>query len=100
MGSYGNGGKLMVNCRHCNKPFEEAKPWQVCCERCQQDWHLHQRKLARQEKLFARLKEQDEARANGGRLDRGTPEQRQAASEVLAQIVEGRRSARRIWRRM
>jgi len=90
----------MVNCRHCNKPFEEAKPWQVCCERCQQDWHLHQRKLARQEKLFARLKEQDEARANGGRLDRGTPEQRQAASEVLAQIVEGRRSARRIWRRM
>jgi hypothetical protein len=84
----------MIACRWCSKPFEEVKPWQVyCCERCQQDWHLHQRKLARQEKLFAKLVKQEEFRkANGvwptrDQLEDRTPEQRQQAKEVLSRIV-------------
>ncbi len=70
----------MPTCKRCNRPFLEAKPWQeFCCQRCQQDWHLHQRKLARQEKLFDKLVRRDHGE--------GTPEQRQKAREVVAGIV-------------
>jgi hypothetical protein len=66
----------METCKQCNRPFVQVKPWQeFCCTRHQQDWHLHQRKLERREKL-----------ANGH--DRGTPEQRKEASEVLARIIQ------------
>ena len=87
----------MATCRHCEKAFPEVKPWQVfCCERCQQDWHLHQRKIARQERLFDRLKEREEG--NGHALP--VEEQRQKASEVLARIIaqadNGRKFVRRI----
>ena len=86
----------MPICKHCNKPFRETKPWQVyCCERCQQDWHLHQRKLARQETLFAKLKDR-EAGMNG----HGTPEQRQEAREALAKIVEKYEVVPRLVRRI
>ena len=85
----------MLNCKWCDESFLPVKDWQVyCCERCQQDWHLHQRKLARQEKLFAKLRRRDEALAklNNGELaqlvqdSRGTEEMRQRAREVLAKI--------------
>jgi hypothetical protein len=70
----------MDTCKHCNQPFLQAKPWQqFCCQRCQQDWHLHQRKLARQEKLFDKLARRDHGD--------GTPEERQKAREVVAGIV-------------
>jgi hypothetical protein len=70
-----------MDCKHCNRPFVENKPWQeFCCQRCQQDWHLHQRKLARQEKLFDKLARRDHG-------DRGTAEQRQKGTDVLACIV-------------
>ena len=76
----------MQECRHCGKPFIEVKAWQVyCCERCQQDWHLHQRKLARQERLLAQLKEQEEAGFNG--YHRATPEQKEEAKQALAKII-------------
>jgi len=81
-------------CQWCNKPFVEVKPWQeFCCQRHQQDWHLHQRKLAKQERLFDRIKEQ-ERRMNG----HATPEERQRASEVLAQIV-GKQTEKKMVRR-
>src|SRR5215831_16844624 len=85
----------MLNCKWCDESFLPVKDWQVyCCERCQQDWHLHQRKSARQEKLFAKLRRRDEALAklNNGELvqlvldSRGTAEMRQRAKEVLAKI--------------
>jgi hypothetical protein len=70
----------MPTCKYCNKLFLETKPWQeFCCTRHQQDWHLHQRKLARQEKLFDKLARRDHGE--------GTPEQRQKAREVVARIV-------------
>jgi hypothetical protein len=99
----------MLNCKWCEKPFIEVKPWQeFCTSRCCQDWHLHQRKLARQEKLFDKLRRRDEALAQlgNGQLaqlvedSRGTEEQRRQASEVLRGIVEERRSERRIRRRI
>ena len=75
----------MASCRHCDKSFQEVKSWQVfCCERCQQDWHLHQRKLARQDRLCARLKEREEGNGHALRIE----EQRQKANEVLAQIIQ------------
>lgn len=86
---------MMPNCKWCNQPFIEVKVWQVFCSgRCCQDWHLHQRKLAREEKLFARLRKRDEvlARLNNGELaqlvadSRGTPEQRKQVSETLARL--------------
>jgi hypothetical protein len=74
----------MVTCRWCDQPFQEAKPWQeFCCQRHQQDWHLHQRKLARVEEAEDRRAE----RMNG----QGTPEQRQKASEVFARFGGGQR---------
>ena len=79
----------MPICKHCNKPFVETKPWQeFCCQRHQQDWHLHQRKLARQEKLFDKLKDRD------GMTGHGTLEQRKEASEGLAKIMERYRNKR------
>lgn len=87
----------MPTCKYCNKLFVETKPWQeFCCTRHQQDWHLHQRKLARQEKLFDKLARRD----HGVQEDQGTPEQRKEASEVLTRIVEERRSERRMIRRI
>jgi hypothetical protein len=57
----GNG---MPRCKWCSDPFLPVKDWQLfCSDRCCQDWHLHQRKLVRQEKLFAKLRSQDEALA-------------------------------------
>ena len=85
----------MANCKWCEQPFLPVKDWQVfCCERHCQDWHLHQRKLARQEKLFAKLRKRDEALAklSKGELSRlvedsrGTPEQRRQAGETLARL--------------
>jgi hypothetical protein len=85
----------MPTCKHCNRPFLQAKPWQeFCCTRHQQDWHLHQRKLARQEKLFDRLARRD----HGAQEDHGTPEQRKEASEALTRIVKERQG--RIVRRI
>jgi hypothetical protein len=85
----------MPTCKHCNRPFLQAKPWQEFChQRCQQDWHLHQRKLARQEKLFDKLARRD----HGAQEDQGTSEQRKEASEVLARIVKERQG--RIVRRI
>jgi len=41
-------------CKYCNELFDEIKPWQVfCCQRCQQDWHLQQRKLRNREQRAA-----------------------------------------------
>ena len=81
----------MATCRHCDKSFQEVKSWQVfCCERCQQDWHLHQRKLARQDRLFARLKEREEGNGDAS----VTEEQRQKASEMLARIIQRSRPRR------
>jgi hypothetical protein len=80
----------MAICKHCNKPFLEVKPWQeFCCQRHQQDWHLHQRKLARQEKLFDRIIERE-----NGMNGHGTPEERKEAKETLDQIVEKYRDDR------
>ena len=57
---------------------------------------MHQRKIARQERLFDRLKEREES--NGHALP--VEEQRQKASEVLARIIaqadNGRKFVRRI----
>ena len=82
----------MVTCRWCNQSFVQNKPWQeFCCTRHQQDWHLHQKKLVRdEEKLFAeqgRVEEAEERRANG----HGIAEQRKKASEVLARFGGGQR---------
>ena len=88
-------GSGMPKCKWCDDVFLPVKDWQLfCCDRCCQNWHLHQRKLARQEKLFAKLRSQDEAlaRLNNGELaqliqdSRGTEEQRQRVKEVLAKI--------------
>jgi hypothetical protein len=85
----------MQKCKWCGEPFLPVKDWQeFCCGRHCQDWHLHQRKLARQEKLFDKLRKRDEAlaRLNNGELaqliqdSRGTEEQRQRVKEVLAKI--------------
>src|SRR6516225_9233661 len=90
----------MLNCKWCDQPFLPVKDWQVyCSERCQQDWPLHQRRLARQEKLFAKLRRRDEAVAklNNGQLaqlvqdSRGTAEEREKAKEVLAQLIRRNR---------
>src|SRR5262245_58157515 len=99
-----SGDTRMATCKHCNQPFLEVKSWQeFCCQRHQQDWHLHQRKLARQEQLFDRIierengmndyvvwkpkrgenKEAVEARQKARR------EERRKASEALAQIIGG-----------
>jgi hypothetical protein len=94
----------MAICKQCNKPFLEVKDWQeFCCQRHQQDWHLHQRKLARQEKLFDRIKEREngmngyvvwkpkrkEKKEAVEARQEARGEQRQKASEVLAQIIDG-----------
>jgi hypothetical protein len=78
----------MDTCKHCNQPFLQAKPWQqFCCQRCQQDWHLHQRKLARQEKLLDKLASRDHGlMANGN--GHGTPEQRQKAREEARMVID------------
>jgi hypothetical protein len=82
----------MANCKWCEQPFLPVKDWQVfCCERYCQDWHLHQRKLVRQEKLFDKLRKRDEvlARLNKEELaqlvenSKGTAEQRRQAGETL-----------------
>lgn|SRR5262245_57420740 len=99
----------MLNCKWCDQLFLPVKGWQLfCSSRCCQDWHLHQRKLARQEKLFAQLRRREEALAkiSNGQLahlvedSRGTAEQREKAKEVLARIVEEARSERRMIRRL
>ena len=86
-------------CRHCNEPFIETVPHKLYCSiRCQQDWHLHQRKLARQQKLFAKLKRQDEAIASGAPLveeQYGTPEQREKAREILDKAMASLEYAKR-----
>ena len=86
-------------CRHCNEPFIETVPHKLYCSiRCQQDWHLRQRKLARQEKLFAKLKKQDEALAGGAPLveeQYGTPEQREKAREILDKAMASLEYAKR-----
>jgi hypothetical protein len=88
----GNG---MPKCKWCGEPFLPVKDWQLfCCARHCQDWHLHQRKLAWEERLFDKLRKRDEAlaRLNNGELaqlvldSRGTEEMRQRAREVLAKI--------------
>jgi hypothetical protein len=85
----------MAICKHCNQSFQEVKPWQeFCCQRHQQDWHLHQRKLARQERLFDKLIERE-----NGMNGHGTPEEREKASEVLARII-GQQTERKMVRRI
>jgi hypothetical protein len=85
----------MAICKYCNQSFLEVKPWQeFCCQRHQQDWHLHQRKLARQERLFDKLIERE-----NGMNGHGTPEERKEASEVLARIV-GQQTERKMVRRI
>jgi|GraSoiStandDraft_17_1057272.scaffolds.fasta_scaffold836759_2 hypothetical protein len=94
----------MPICKQCNRSFVETKPWQeFCCQRHQQDWHLHQRKLARQERLFDRIKEREngmngyvvwkpkrkEKKEEVEARQKARGEQRQKASEVLAQIIGG-----------
>jgi hypothetical protein len=89
----------MERCKWCGMPFLAVKVWQLfCSHRCQQDWHLDQRKLARQEELYDKLRRRDEAlaRLSKGQLaqlvqdSRGTPEQRRQASKVLAELDEHR----------
>src|SRR5262249_46959724 len=88
-------GEVVMKCKWCGDPFLPVKDWQLfCSDRCCQNWHLHQRKLARQERLFVKLRSHDEALAklNNGELaqlvqdSRGTEEQRQKVKEVLAKI--------------
>jgi len=46
--------EAMMICKYCNELFDEIKPWQVfCCQRCQQDWHLQQRKVRNREQRAA-----------------------------------------------
>jgi hypothetical protein len=76
-----------VECRQCNKPFLQANPWQqFCCQRHQQDWHLHQRKLARLQQAVEEAEDRRETRINGG--DCGTSEQRQKASEEARMVID------------
>lgn len=50
----------MAICDYCGNPFPEMNGWQrFCCHRHQQDWHLRQRRLARQKELFAKLAARD-----------------------------------------
>jgi|SRR5215813_2563118 len=87
----------METCKWCEQPFLPVRDWQLyCSDRCCQDWHLHQRKRARQEKLFAKLRERDEALARLSKQDlkqpvedsRGTTEQRRQAADALAEIMK------------
>ena len=107
----------MPTCKFCGEPFLETKPWQEFCkQRHQQDWHLHQRKLARQERLFDRIKEREngmngyvvwkprrkEKKEDVEARQKAREEQRQKASEALAQIIGdiGKRPEPRLKRRM
>src|SRR5262245_45986425 len=102
--------ELMATCKWCFQPFPPVKDWQLfCSDRHCQDWHLHQRKMARQEKLLAKLKRQEEALAklSNGQLaelvlnSRGSAEERQRANEVFARLIEEHRSERpKMLRRM
>jgi hypothetical protein len=52
--------RAMAICDYCGKPFPEMNGWQrFCCHRHQQDWHLRQRRLARQRQLFTKLAARD-----------------------------------------
>ena len=74
----------MAICKFCNQPFREEKPWQeYCCYRHQQDWHLRERKRAREERLYAKLKDR-ETGMNGHSV---SPEQQEKASEVLRNLI-------------
>lgn len=65
----------MVNCKYCEKPYWPNKPWQVfCCFRCQQDWHLQERKLSRQTIVEMKV-------ANG--------HQQETVGEVLRRMKQG-----------
>src|SRR6516162_4744606 len=87
----------METCKWCNQPFLQMRDWQLfCCERCCQDWHLHQRKLRRQEKLFAKLRKRDEALAKLSEEElaklvensKGTTEQRRRqAGKTLSELA-------------
>jgi protein-arginine kinase activator protein McsA len=83
----------METCKQCNRPFVQVKPWQeFCCTRCQQDWHLHQRKLARVEEAEDRR----EAKMNG----HGTPAERQKATGEARMVIERMKAEPRIVRRI
>jgi hypothetical protein len=84
---------MKCECQNCGREFELNRMWQkFCCKRCQQKWNKDR---YRAEAVEAEL----EARLNGHEQS-ATPEQRQKAKEVLARIVEGHRSGRRMLRRI
>jgi len=83
----------MTQCRECNKEFISYNPRQEFCnDYCR--GAFHRRKYRQQ--AVEEAEDRREVRLNG----RGTEEERQKANEVLARIVEERRSERRIRRRI
>src|SRR5258708_3932393 len=87
------GKEQRMKCERCGIEFEPNRWWQrFHSKRCQQKWNKDR---YRAEAVEAEL----ETRLNGHQQS-ATPEQRQKANEVLAQIVEGHRSKRRMLRRI
>jgi Bacteriophage Lambda NinG protein len=81
---------MTEECKECGKGFISNRPFQVFCDsKCKGAYH---RRRYRQQAV----EEAEERLANGH--DRGTPEQRQRASEVVARIIE--RGQGRIVRRI
>jgi len=85
----------MAQCKECGKDFIENRPFQVFCnDYCRGAYH---RRRYRQQKV-EEAEDRREARLNGD--GRGTEQERQKASEVLARIItqstSGRPRIRRI----
>jgi len=70
----------MAQCKECGKDFVENRPFQVFCnDYCRGAYH---RRKYRQQGV----EEAEDRRLNGN--GHGTPEERQKANEVLAQIIQ------------
>jgi hypothetical protein len=73
----------MAQCKECSKEFNENRPFQVfCSDYCRGAYHRRKYRLQKAEEAEDRR----EARLNGN--GHGTAEERQKASEVLAQIIQ------------
>jgi hypothetical protein len=71
---------MKCECQNCGREFELNRMWQkFCSKQCQQKWNKDRYRAEA-------VEEERETRFNGHQ-DRGTPEQRQKAREVVAKIV-------------
>ena len=77
--------RLKCECQNCGREFELNRMWQkFCSKQCQQKWNKDRYRAEK-------VEEERETRLFNGHGDRGTPEERQKASEVVARFVKERK---------